>query len=269
MSELYSSLRITTVAPTVAAMMGIEKPALSGEANPLLMNAFADAFKGETASRVLIYNPDAVALWIYMKYTERFYEALRRADYTLPMLSVMPSVTPVCFASIYSGAMPAVHGIQKYEKPVLRCDTLYDAAIRSGIRPAIVGDPNCSMSKIFLERDMDYYVYDDPEDCVKKGLELIADKKNRLVSVYNGNYDAKMHRFGPESAEAIAELDQNISAFSRLYDAVKEEWREKNSVAAFCPDHGCHEIDGGLGSHGLDMQEDMNVVHLWSFLSRH
>jgi hypothetical protein len=28
-------------------------------------------------------------------------------------------------------------------------------------------------------------------------------------------------------------------------------------------DHGCHEIDGGCGSHGLDMPEDLNIVHLY------
>ena len=34
---------------------------------------------------------------------------------------------------------------------------------------------------------------------------------------------------------------------------------------AFLPDHGCHEIDGQLGSHGLDMYEDMNVIHFYRF----
>ena len=28
-------------------------------------------------------------------------------------------------------------------------------------------------------------------------------------------------------------------------------------------DHGCHEIYGDLGSHGLDMDEDLNIVHLY------
>ena len=28
-------------------------------------------------------------------------------------------------------------------------------------------------------------------------------------------------------------------------------------------DHGCHEIDGGAGAHGLDMPEDINITHLY------
>ena len=38
------------------------------------------------------------------------------------------------------------------------------------------------------------------------------------------------------------------------------------TLLGFCPDHGCHEIDGGVGSHGLDMQEDMNIIHMFSFI---
>jgi hypothetical protein len=33
-------------------------------------------------------------------------------------------------------------------------------------------------------------------------------------------------------------------------------------------DHGCHEIDGGCGSHGLDMEEDLNIVHRYIALPK-
>ena len=44
----------------------------------------------------------------------------------------MLPVTPVCFGTMYTGAQPAVHGIQKYEKPVIQIDTIFDALIRAG-----------------------------------------------------------------------------------------------------------------------------------------
>jgi hypothetical protein len=28
-------------------------------------------------------------------------------------------------------------------------------------------------------------------------------------------------------------------------------------------DHGCHAIDADAGSHGLDMEEDLNIMHLY------
>ena len=35
----------------------------------------------------------------------------------------------------------------------------------------------------------------------------------------------------------------------------------------FAMDHGCHEIDGNCGSHGLDMDEDFNIVHFYKILT--
>ena len=51
-------------------------------------------------------------------------------------------------------------------------------------------------------------------------------------------------------------------------DAVKQHWAQHNTFYGFMPDHGCHEIDGGCGAHGLDMEEDMNIVHLYGCNAR-
>lgn len=31
----------------------------------------------------------------------------------------------------------------------------------------------------------------------------------------------------------------------------------------YAMDHGCHEVEGGLGAHGLDMAEDLNITHFY------
>lgn len=59
----------------------------------------------------------------------------------------MPSVTPVCFASMYSGVMPEIHGIMRYEKPVLKIKTVFDALAAAGKRCAIVSTEGDSISK--------------------------------------------------------------------------------------------------------------------------
>ena len=100
-----------------------------------------------------------------------------RAELALPLETVMPSVTPVCFGSLYTGAQPAVHGIQKYEKPVIRIDTLFDALIRAGKKPCIISHGDASMSRIFLERDMDYFILPSTPAVNAKAAEVIlADK---------------------------------------------------------------------------------------------
>ena len=180
--------------------------------------------------------------------------------------TVMPSVTPVCFGTMYTGAQPQVHGIQAYVKPVITIDTIFDAFIRNGKKAAIVSTTGDSMSKIFLEWDMDYFIYDTLEQVNAKALELIAADSYDFIAVYNGNYDSYMHKFGTESAEALEQLRANIEAFEMFYDKIAEHWKSHNTLLGFAMDHGCHEIDGNCGSHGLDMEEDINIVHLYKVI---
>ncbi len=262
---MYSCFEITQTAATVAALMGFEAPKDSAPQNPVVYDKAMAALPAncDRFDRVLLYNPDAIAWWLYQKYTALFSEALLRSDLQIPVGSVMPSVTPVCFASMYSGVMPDKHGIKAYKKPVLTCDTLFDAAIRAGKRCAIVSTAGDSISCIFLSREMDYFLYPTYEEVLAKALELIKEDQYDLLVVYNATYDATMHKVGPESELALSVLKQNAADFAKLVDAVKEHWQGHNSFYGFCPDHGCHEIDGGCGSHGLDMEEDMNVIHLF------
>ena len=71
-----------------------------------------------------------------------------------------------------------------------------------------------------------------------------------------------------ETAEALSALRDNAEAFSRLAELVKVHWSAHDTLLAFAPDHGCHPIDGGLGSHGLDMPEDMLVTHFYGAFPR-
>lgn len=263
MSELYSSICITTVRETVQKLFGID---CAGSVNPVnkpLIDLAKAKLADKAADRAVLYNPDAVALWLYQKYTDKFTKAMLCSDIAVPMLSVMPSVTPVCFASMYSGVMPETHGIKKYEKPVLTVETIFDTLIKNGLKCAIVSTEGDSISKIFLEREMDYFIYDSIDEVNKKALELIDEDNYSLIVIYNGNYDSRMHKFSPESVEALAELDANIDFYSTLVEKIKAQWKHHNTIYGFLPDHGCHAIDGDCGSHGLDMQEDMNVIHFY------
>lgn len=260
-AEVSAMNSIMQVASTIGSLLGIGNIGVSTS-----LDAVCSMLPGGCADRVLMYNPDAVAWWLFEKYRPFFEPVLGRAGSVLRMESVMPSVTPVCFASMYSGVPPEVHGIRAYVKPVLTCETIFDVAIRNGIRPAICSTGRDSISRIFLERDMDYFIFDTPEEVNAKAKELMASDLHRLVIAYNGDYDATMHKFGPESDEALAVLRRNVAVYKDLCECAEREWGGKglSYAAAFATDHGCHEIDGGCGSHGLDMPEDMNVVHMWT-----
>ncbi len=268
MSDFYSSICISSVKSTVLELFGIENKEYAAKSNPLITALAQKKLNGGKIDRAVIYNPDAVALWLYKKYTEKFTKAAISSDIAVPMLSVMPSVTPVCFASMYTGVMPDVHGIKKYEKPVLATHTLFDSFVEAGKKAAIVSTSGDSISKIFLERAIDYFIYDELEDVNKKAFELIDEDKYDLIVIYNGNYDGTMHKHGPESAESMSALNHNIDYYAELVKKISNQWKNHDVLYGFCPDHGCHEIDGGCGSHGLEMTEDMNVIHFYGIKNR-
>ena len=265
MQSTLNSICLTDAASTISDIFGIDRPKYASGPICDVVQLADRYFEGKKADRILIYNPDAIALWLFQKYTSYFSGVFKHTQIGLPMRAVMPSVTPACFASMYTGAMPDVHGIKEYVKPVVKTDTLFDAAVRAGKKTVIISTKNASMSMIFLERKMDYFIYSTPEECKEKALELIDKDEHDLIVVYNGSYDAAMHRHSPEGKEALEALKQNIVMFDELAAATEKSWSKYNSLICFLTDHGCHEIDGSLGSHGLEMPEDMNVIHFYGF----
>jgi len=256
---------LDTVCSALAYAMGIEPPKAASEKNWELSNYIDRIFDGGKADRVVIYNNAAIAQWIYKKYADYFKGTKRRTGIEIFLSAVMPSVTPVGLATMYTGVQPEVHGIRKYEKPVLKTETLFDALIAAGKKPAVVSYKKCSLSRLFLERDMDYYNFEDGgiEEVNAKVAELIIQDKHDFIVFFNGDYDSVMHKTGPESARALAELRVSDHVFSFVSDIIKSNWKHHNTLVGFATDHGCHEIDGGCGSHGLNMVEDINIVHLY------
>ena len=260
---MYNEDSLDSLCGALAYAMGIEAPEKSAAPNPKLTAYIDEALNGQKADRILMYNPDAIPQWIYEKYPHLFLEAKRNSGIEMPFRTVMPSVTPVCFGTMYTGAQPEVHGIRKYEKPVIKIDSMFDALIRSGKKAAIVAQSNCSMSKIYLERDMDYFVYKTIEELTAKAIELVLSDEYDFIAVHSCNYDTKMHKNGPESIEALAELRHMVEIFATLSILVLRHWKHHNALLGFAMDHGCHAIDADAGSHGLDMEEDLNIMHLY------
>lgn len=263
---MKNEISLDTICGALTYAMGIPAPEHSAPANAKLVSYVDEALSGRKADRVFMYNPDAIAQWVKEKYPQLMKQMSDNTDIEVPLLSVMPSVTPVCFGTMYTGAQPAVHGIQAYEKPVITIDTIFDALIRAGKKPVILAYGKCSLSKIYLERDMDYYFFPTLDEANAKAAQLILEDKHDFYVLYNGNYDSAMHKAGPESVEALSELRANCRTFAMLSAMIREHWQHHNTLLGFAMDHGCHEIDDDRGSHGLDMEEDLNIVHSYKIL---
>jgi predicted AlkP superfamily pyrophosphatase or phosphodiesterase len=260
MNEL-NNISLTRFASTVSAIMGIDPPDKADKP----VEAIVSLYKGK-ADRVLIYNPDAIAMWLYTRYFDYFAPVIQNTPVVLPFLSVLPTVTPVCFATKYTGVTPDIHGIQSYIKPVVKTDSLFDAFIRSGQKIAIVAVENSSMSKIFAERDMDYYIEASDNQVCEKAKSILGENYD-LICVYTSEYDAVMHKTGITSALSIAALKNQIAIYRDLIDGVKITNLGRKTLITFSPDHGVHDNeDESVGTHGSDKPEDLNILHFWGLV---
>ena len=129
-------LDVASVTSTVCELFGIPRPADCVAPPFSEVAAFAAR---RTVTKALVFAADAIGAHMVRSYAEAFEPVARHAPTSVEACAVMPSVTPVCFASMFTGAPPDTHGIRKSERPTLTCDTLFDALSRAGRRVAISG----------------------------------------------------------------------------------------------------------------------------------
>ena len=253
---------ISQFAATIAMSLGIEKPyeadgPIMQVANLIKANAI------EKVDKVLIYNPDALGMWLYQKYADDFSPILQRTQLAVPVRTAFPPCTPVCFASMYTGAPPSIHGIQTYEKPVVRTDSLFDALIRAGKKAALVSTQEASLGAIFADRAFDQFVVPYDREAIDLTMKLIREGCHDVIVCYNQEYDDAIHETGCESPRSIQAMRNHIAGFAKLADAAKLHWRHHDTLICCATDHGIHDETDGTGTHGSDCDEDMNIVHFF------
>ena len=274
-------MTFNTIPITRLDAMGVEPPKQAEEAVPMIETLVKDHCVSGKAEKMLLFCPDAIGQWLFHKYTLDFAPVLRHTQIQIPFCSAFPPVTPVNFASIFTGAQPNVHEIRKYEKKHVFTDTLFDAFSRAGKKVALVAIEGSSMGTIFTERDIDYYIEpDDPEDkdgvnTTKRALELLSkrDPDYDVIVIYTMKYDDSIHATYPESALSLHAMRSHNQQFAMLAEKTAEAWSGYDTLIGYITDHGIHADHhsnnglhpdrDGYGNHYADIPEDMNVTHFF------
>ena len=262
MADHYNMYHLKHFAATVAECMDFKLP--DGYAPAI--SWVSDILKrkmGGAADRAVLYHADAVAQYIWQKYTNIFAPVYAHTSMAIPFLSTVKSVTPVAHASMYTGLDPEQHGITKYVRPKLECSTFYDELIREGKRPVIVAQADSSFLHIFKERKMDYFECKDGDEVLERSLEVIEKDIYDVISIHTFEYDSASHHFSPESKEALNALTLEAENFSAIVKLLETQKEKHKTVISYSPDHGQHAVEGGRGAHGSNMIEDMNILHFF------
>lgn len=293
---IFNSIPITKLAHSLTDAMGVAPAHQAEEPIPMIDTLVKTYTVSGKAEKMMIFCPDAIGQWLIHKYTMDFAPVLRHTQLQVPLCSAYPPVTPVNFASIFTGSQPNVHGICKYEKKVLdpnEVDTIMDAFVRAGKKVALVAIENSSMGTIFKGREgIDYYIENemeftnDPDGAttVNRGLELLdkVDENGEpyydVMIVYSMKYDDNIHETYPESRKSLHAMRCHNRQFEMLAEKTAKVWAKYDTLLAYVTDHGIHADHHGFGgplsdpdghgSHYADIPEDMNVTHFFGIQPR-
>jgi len=259
---LYS---IADLTPTICSLFGIPEPDVCGGVPIPAVIDQADKLMGGIGKtqKAVLFCADALGESQREHFPDVFEKIQSYAGFRFKSACVMPSVTPVCYASIFTGASPSVHGICKYEKPVLQAQTLFDVFAKAGKNVAICAINTCSIDSIFRKRDIDYYSFCDDERPFLCTLDLIEKGNYDLIVSYMTGYDSWMHECGPFSPECAGQARIAGDRFAAIAEKMDVCLGQYNRVLAFVPDHGGHPVSEKEGGHGTEMPEDMIVNHYY------
>jgi len=260
---------IRTLTPTICKLMDIESPASSIDTvQEELISKLHQGGK-DIIQKCLVFAPDAIGEKIHVTYPSYFTGLYRIVGHSEHLQSVIPPVTPVCFASMLSGASPEVHGIRKSERPVLTVDTIFDTIARAGKRTAIITTPYSSMDLIFRNRAIDYFIEEDDAKVVTKAVAVLEEDRHDFLVVYNQEYDDQLHKTHPFSHECLTALEHYNQSFLERHETVARVWDSYDWLMAYTPDYGGHfNEEKGKGEHGQDIPDDMNLIHHYAWSSR-
>ncbi len=260
---------IASLAPTVARLFAAGAPALASEP-PIgsVLDLHQRVLGSQPIERALVFCPDALGVNIWRAGPPHGESIEEFAGLRIPLLSVVPPKTPVCFASIFTGGRPIDHGIVKPERRVLTGDTLFDVLLRARKRIAIVAVAGSSVDRLFRDRPLDYFPEPYDGEVAEHAISLIGQDRHDLVVAYQQEFDDFLHRNDPFSEGGRQAVARHVRHFTTLARAARQAWKEHPHAIVFAPDHGAHvDPATGRGDHGLEIPDDMQLFHWYGIHS--
>lgn len=254
---------IRSLTPTICELLDVPR-APSAQPNDKVVDTWRLQRQGSTRpARGVIFCPDAIGRHVFDRFPELLSAVTSLAPMAVELRAMLPSVTPVCFASMFTGALPEAHGIRKYEKPVVQIESLFDILGSAGKSVALVAVKDSSLDRIFAGRLIDHFTEPDDPAVLVRTLALIEAGRHDLIVAYQQQYDDILHEEGVFSANAVCAVHRHIEAFERISHQMDRCWSACDHFIVFAPDHGAHDCPNGVGTHGDDCPNDMQVVHFY------
>lgn len=255
---------LTCVTPTAADLLGLPRPR-EAEGEPLAQ--IVESMKPCPRLAIVILDGLGLATWrAHGAHTPVINQMA--GLHLIQLRSVSPPVTPVCLATIATGARPETHGVRERDDP-FRAETIFEVARQQGRTSGVAGGALCSAARVLGRwSDVTRRVGSEGEEMddliLVAALRILEEDRPDLLLTQFVALDSAGHKhgpFGPESAQAAAALDRR---FGHLLAALRKRGYGVLALA----DHGQHPVDppvdGCRGWHDDTTEETMLVPMLWA-----
>lgn len=249
---------MTRVAPTIAAALSMRSPAAASDGP---VPEIAADLAG--SARLAVLAPDALGLVSLEHFAAEmpFLQSLCETR-MVALRSVMPSITPVNFATMVSGTDLDGHGVRSKEMD-FGCETLFDVLLEQGWTGAGCGRPGYSGSDLLarVAPINGTAALGDDAATEEVALRIARELRPEFIITQIGGTDDHFHRFGPRGEGArpkVREMDQRLARMA-------VELGGLGYALIILADHGQHETGdlAHMGSHGTDSDEDCLVPCTW------
>jgi predicted AlkP superfamily pyrophosphatase or phosphodiesterase len=252
---------MTDIAPTVCQILGVRSPSCSvgGAIDPIVADL-------NDAKKVAVLVPDALGLFAWNLWRQEMpYLSSLHEHRSLVVRSVMPSITPVNFATMVTGATHYRHRINTFNDTFV-CETVFDVLRQVGKASAGVGLHGYTGCEL-MGRCADICGdagHGTDDDIVRVALEIAQSQGPEFIIVQLGQVDDVFHEFGPSSPSVVPMLKGTDERIARMISALKPLGYGTIVVS----DHGQHDVPDApkgehRGTHGTNSDIDCQVPCTW------
>ncbi len=246
---------MVSIAPTVCKLLGIRPPAQSAD---VVVSEIIENMGHHDRVAVVVLDAFGVATWKrYEKLTPNF--NMIAHQHLLHVRAVMPSKTPVNFATITTGAPSEVHKITDRTQP-LTVETIFQVLSEASMKSAAVGRANSTMG-ILLSKFADYKGIADSntdKELVQLGIDIIREKSPEYIIFQILDVDGIGHKAGLEGDE----IRKAVSDVDGCLGDLLPHLAERGYGLMVLADHGAHQ-KGGKATHDGSTEDDLIVPLAW------
>ncbi len=244
------------IAPTVSAVLRLPAPA---QAKGAPIREIVADIKGTRRLAILALDALGTFAWNLWRGEMPYLNELH-ARHSLVLRSVMPSITPVNFATMVTGTDAAGHGANTLNDSFV-CETLFDVIRKAKGKSAGVGLHGYTGSELLgrfadIRGDAGNGTDDDVAD---KILEIADNDQPEFIIAQLGRVDDVFHQYGPSSPSVIPMLQASDERLRRLVAHLQP----LGYAILILADHGQHDMVEGGGNHGTDSPEDCLTPCTW------